>query len=46
VYPEQEVVISLLINASNPKIQAVLEEKLYPLFLVNKAWFKILIEFA
>jgi len=37
VYPEQEVVISLLINASNPKIQAVLEEKLYPLFLVNKA---------
>jgi len=33
VYPEQEVVISLLINASNPKIQPVLEEKLYPLFL-------------
>ncbi|NNE02407.1 MAG: beta-lactamase family protein [Eudoraea sp.] len=33
VYPEQEVVISLLMNASNPRIQSVLEEKLYPLFL-------------
>lgn len=32
VYPEQEVVISLLINASNPRIQSVFEEKLYPLF--------------
>ena len=33
VYPEQEVVISLLINSTDPKIQTVLEDTLYPLFL-------------
>ena len=38
VYPEQEVVISLLINAPNPRIQSVLEEKLYPLFLKENSF--------
>jgi CubicO group peptidase (beta-lactamase class C family) len=35
VYPEQEVVISLLINATNPRIQSVLEDNLYRLFFAE-----------
>ena len=32
VYPREEVVIALLINCTDPRIQGALEEEIYPLF--------------
>ncbi|WP_297761047.1 serine hydrolase [uncultured Muriicola sp.] len=35
VYPHEEVVIALLINCTDPRIQIVLEEEIYPLFFTE-----------